>query len=177
MSNSGVEVYLGLGGNIGDPSITIEETLASLSRRPGIKVLTRSPFYRTPPWGKTDQSDFINACATIHTTLSPQKLLKTCLEVEKRMGRERGERWGPRIIDIDILSYGDEQVHEDDLSIPHPLIAERAFVLVPLKDVAPDFTLNGEHIDEMLEKIDLTGIEALHTAYAQDDAFPQEIAS
>ena len=170
MSNSGVEVYLSLGGNIGDPSITIEETLASLSRRSGIKVVTRSPFYRTPPWGKTDQSDFINACATIRTTLSPTKLLKTCLELEKRMGRQRGERWGPRIIDIDILTYGNETVDEPDLTIPHPMIAERAFVLVPLKDIAPDFTLGGTHIDELLANVDQSGINALHPGYPQDIA-------
>ncbi|WP_319528946.1 2-amino-4-hydroxy-6-hydroxymethyldihydropteridine diphosphokinase [uncultured Cohaesibacter sp.] len=170
MSNSGVEVYLSLGGNIGDPSITIEETLASLSRRSGIKVVTRSPFYRTPPWGKTDQPDFVNACAIIRTTLSPPQLLKTCLALEKRMGRLRGERWGPRIIDIDILTYGEESVDEQDLTIPHPLITERAFVLVPLKDIAPNFTLGGTHIDEMLAKVDLTGIEALYPGYSQDIA-------
>lgn len=163
------EVFISLGGNIGDPSITIEDALSNLSARRGIVVTTRSPFYLTPPWGKTDQAEFINACATLRTTLTPQQLLKTCLDVETSMGRKRSDRWGPRIIDIDILTYGDEAVSEENLVIPHPYIAERAFVLVPLRDIAPDFTLNGTHIDTMISKLDTSGIVNLDPTTAQHE--------
>ncbi|WP_316861737.1 2-amino-4-hydroxy-6-hydroxymethyldihydropteridine diphosphokinase [uncultured Cohaesibacter sp.] len=156
-----IGVYISLGGNIGDPAITIDDTLSTLSFQKGVVVETRSPFYKTPPWGKTDQAVFINACASLKTTLSPHQLLETCLNVEMRMGRQRGERWGPRIIDIDILTYGNEQIQSPDLTIPHPYITERAFVLVPLRDIDPTFSLNGISIDEMISKVDITGIEQL----------------
>nr|WP_321482769.1 2-amino-4-hydroxy-6-hydroxymethyldihydropteridine diphosphokinase [uncultured Cohaesibacter sp.] len=160
-TSSETEVYLSLGGNIGDPAITIEDTLATLSSQRGVRVMSRSPYYITPPWGKTDQAEFINACALIKTSLPAHELLKVCLSVEKSMGRVRGAHWGPRIIDIDLLTYGDEVIDEDDLKIPHPFISERAFVLVPLRDLAPDFSLNGQSIDAMLENLDVTGISLL----------------
>ena len=161
MSKDQVEVYISLGGNIGDPSITIEDALANLSNQNGVKVNTRSRFYRTPPWGNTDQAEFVNACASLSTTLSAEDLLKTCLDLETRMGRMRREKWGPRIIDIDMLTYGDQSIESETLTVPHPHMAERAFVLVPLKEIAPDFSLNGQSIDSMLETLDLTGIESL----------------
>jgi 2-amino-4-hydroxy-6-hydroxymethyldihydropteridine diphosphokinase len=153
--------YLSLGGNIGDPSIVIEDALQALCANSQIRVLTRSPFYQTPPWGKTDQADFINACATIKTTLPPQDLLSACLEVETNMGRVRGDKWGPRVIDIDILTYGDETISDKNLTIPHPYMSERAFVLVPLHDIAPDFTLNGKTISALLDSLDKGGIQRL----------------
>ena len=156
-----VEAFISLGGNIGDPSIAIEDALTALAAQPGITVTTRSRFYRTPPWGKTDQAEFINACAGLITTLSPNDLLKTCLAVEKSMGRVREERWGPRIIDLDVLTYGDAVVNEADLVIPHPHLTERAFVLVPLRDIAPDFQLDGVGIDDLLAKLDTKGIIAM----------------
>ena len=156
-----VEVFISLGGNIGDPSVTIVDALTNLSKQQGVVVTTCSPFYKTPPWGKTDQAEFINACARLTTTLTPQALLETCLAVETSMGRVREERWGPRIIDIDILTYGDQTIADDNLSIPHPLIAQRAFVLVPLLDIAPDFSLHGKSIDTMLQTLDRSGIKRL----------------
>ena len=161
---SSFEVFISMGGNIGDPSITIDDALAHLSMQHGIEVVTRSPFYKTPPWGKTDQAEFVNACACLKTSLSPQELLQTLLSVEIRMGRVRGERWGPRIIDLDILTFADQIVTQDNLIIPHPRIAERAFVLVPLRDIAPNFTLGGVHIDKLLDRLDLTGIQSLDPA-------------
>ncbi len=155
------EVYISLGGNIGDPAITIEDALSTLSSQKGVRVMSRSPYYITPPWGKTDQAEFINACALIRTTLSASELLAVCLTVERSMGRIRGEHWGPRIIDIDLLTYGDQVIDEDNLKIPHPYISERAFVLVPLRDLAPDFSLNGQSVDAMLENLDVTGISLL----------------
>ncbi|TLP48804.1 2-amino-4-hydroxy-6-hydroxymethyldihydropteridine diphosphokinase [Cohaesibacter sp. CAU 1516] len=156
-----VEAFISLGGNIGDPSIAIEDALTALANKPGVTVTTRSRFYRTPPWGKTDQSEFVNACAGVKTTLTPTELLKTCLEVETSMGRVREERWGPRIIDLDILTYGDVTMDDPDLTLPHPYLTERAFVLVPLKDIAPDFQLNGTDISAMLEKLDTSEIVAM----------------
>nr|WP_321456676.1 2-amino-4-hydroxy-6-hydroxymethyldihydropteridine diphosphokinase [uncultured Cohaesibacter sp.] len=155
------EVLISLGGNIGDPSITIEDTLSTLSSQKGIRVITRSPYYVTPPWGKTDQAEFVNACAILKTTLSPARLLEVCLSVEKSMGRIRGEHWGPRIIDIDLLTYGDCVIDEESLKIPHPYMSERAFVLVPLRDLVPDFSLNGQSIDAMIANLDVTGINRL----------------
>nr|WP_321444217.1 2-amino-4-hydroxy-6-hydroxymethyldihydropteridine diphosphokinase [uncultured Cohaesibacter sp.] len=156
-----VVAFISLGGNIGDTSIAIEDALTALSSKPGVTVTTRSRFYRTPPWGKTDQAEFVNACAGIKTTLSPEALLKTCLEVESSMGRVREERWGPRIIDLDILTYGDIEMNDPDLILPHPYLTERAFVLVPLKDIAPSFELNGTGINAMLAKLDTTNIVAM----------------
>ena len=156
-----VEAFISLGGNIGDPSVAIEDALTALSAQPHISVTTRSRFYRTPPWGKTDQADFVNACATLVTTLSAHDLLKSCLDVETSMGRVREERWGPRIIDLDILTYGDEVISERDLVVPHPHLTERAFVLVPLRDIAPEFTLNGLAIDAMLAALDASDIQLM----------------
>ncbi len=121
------------------------------ARRPGASRRCRKSslwraraFYETPPWGKTDQPAFANAALTVRTSLSPRALLETGLEIERAMGRVRLERWGPRRIDIDVLTYGDEHIAEPHLTIPHPAIAERAFVLVPLLEIAPDFVLDGK---------------------------------
>merc|ERR1711879_428896 len=111
--------------------------------------------------GKTDQAEFINACAILVTTLSPQTLLATCLDIETRMGRTRAERWGPRTIDIDILTYGEQTLQDDNLIIPHPEIENRAFVLVPLRDIVENFELNGKSIETMLQNLDTSGIERM----------------
>lgn len=152
------DCYLSLGGNIGDAAVTIEDALARLSNMPGIEVVTRSRFFETPPWGKTDQAAFINICAHIRTSLDPQRLLADCLELEKAMGRERKEKWGPRTIDIDILTYGDQKISEPDLIVPHPYMMERAFVLIPLRDIAPNFKLGDQTLDASLASLDQTGI-------------------
>ena len=156
-----VDCYLSLGGNIGDPAITIDDTLSVLANTRGIEVVTRSRFYKTPPWGKTDQASFINACAHIRTNLPAQDLLTTCLAIEKDMGRVRGEQWGPRVIDIDILTYGAEVIRETNLTIPHPHMMGRAFVLVPLRDIAPDFESEGLSLNQALVSLDASGIIAL----------------
>ena len=101
-------------------------------------VIAVSSLYRTPPWGKTDQPDFINAAAEIRTSLEPRALLALCLDAEHELKRVRQERWGPRIVDIDILAFGDRMIREAGLEIPHPRIPERAFVLVPLAEIAPE---------------------------------------
>ncbi|NRG17098.1 2-amino-4-hydroxy-6-hydroxymethyldihydropteridine diphosphokinase [Rhizobiales bacterium] len=129
---------LGLGSNIGDTKSNLDEALSRLSEIGGIEVITRSSDYRTPPWGPVAQDDFRNACAVVETTLPARELLEHCLEVEREMGRVRDQRWGPRLIDIDVLVYGNARVDEEGLSIPHPRMGERAFVLVPLAEIWPD---------------------------------------
>lgn len=154
-------VYLGLGGNLGDPAKTMAEALEALGECRDLQVVQASSLYRTPPWGKTDQPHFLNAVAEIVTGSSPHELLEMCLAVEQRLKRERRERWGPRIIDIDILLYGNETLRDCDLQIPHPRVEERAFVLVPLRELAPDLAIKGTAIDLLLSKLDTTGIEKI----------------
>jgi 2-amino-4-hydroxy-6-hydroxymethyldihydropteridine diphosphokinase len=146
-----VRAALGLGSNMGDSRANLDRALAELSATPGIEVLARSADYRTPPWGPVPQDDFRNTCAVIETMLSPRALLDRCLEVEQQIGRVRDVRWGPRLIDIDVLLYGTARVEEDGLSIPHPRMGERAFVLVPLADIWPDAPLgDGRTVAEAL---------------------------
>ena len=154
-------VYLSLGGNLGDPAHAMGEALRMLDADASTEMVAVSSLYRTPPWGNTDQPDFLNAAAEIHTTRSPRELLELCLEAEKKLKRVRAERWGPRLVDIDILVFGDRTIHEQGLDIPHPRMLERAFVLVPLAEIAPDFSVGGETLSERLAVADVTGIEKL----------------
>ncbi|MFD1197165.1 2-amino-4-hydroxy-6-hydroxymethyldihydropteridine diphosphokinase [Brucella gallinifaecis] len=145
--------WLGLGGNIDDPILSMAKALKLLDRSEDINVVAVSKVYRTPPWGKTDQAWFHNACAEIETSLTPLQLIKTCLDVERSLKRIRLERWGPRIIDIDILAMetiaGDAIImNEAALELPHPRMQERAFVLVPLNDIAPELEVAGQSIAE-----------------------------
>jgi 2-amino-4-hydroxy-6-hydroxymethyldihydropteridine diphosphokinase len=158
-----LKANLGLGGNIGDPAAQMARALAMIDKRLDCRVLQASKLYRTPPWGKTDQDWFFNACAQIETSLAPEDLLDLCLEIERSMNRVRVERWGPRTLDIDILTF--EGVHQDDvhLHLPHPRIAERAFVLLPLSDYAPELAFAGRTVSELLETMDITAIEAVST--------------
>jgi 2-amino-4-hydroxy-6-hydroxymethyldihydropteridine diphosphokinase len=152
------EALIGLGGNLGDPVKSIQRALEMIGRSGDCRVEAVSSFWRTPPWGKLDQPDFINACAKISTRLSPRAFLELCLQTEKALKRVRKERWGPRSIDIDILFFGDRRIEQEGLVIPHPRIAERAFVLVPLAEIAPDFVLDGISIGERAKKTNLIGI-------------------
>ena len=152
-------VYLSLGGNLGDPARSMGEALRILDAEPSTRVAAVSSLYRTPPWGKTDQPDFLNAAAELHTDLSPRELLELCLAAERKLKRVRNERWGPRLVDLDILSFGDRTLHEPGLEIPHPRMLERAFVLVPLAEIAPDFAVHGERLADRLAITDTTGIE------------------
>ena len=150
-------VLIGLGGNMGDPRQNMVEALALLDADPNCKVEQVSSFWRTPPWGKVDQPDFINACAKVSTRLEPRDFLALCLKSEQVLKRVRAERWGPRTLDIDILFFGDRVILENGLTVPHPRIAERAFVLVPLAEIAPERVLDGLTIGDRAKKIDQTG--------------------
>jgi len=150
---------LGLGGNIGDPAHAMAEALRALDLRADCRVLAVSRLYRTPPWGKTDQDWFFNACALIETTLAPEPLLDICLGIERDMKRERIERWGPRTIDIDVLTYEGVEQAGGRLELPHPRMTERGFVLMPLADVAPSLMVEGRPVTAWLEAADVAGIE------------------
>lgn len=130
--------YLALGANIGDPSDQLEEAIRRLEQFPQIQVIARSTIIVTEPWGKTDQPRFHNMVIAVETTLEPQALLAVCLSTEAAMGRQRLERWGPRLIDIDIITYEDRVIDEPRLKVPHPLAHERGFVMGPLREIAPD---------------------------------------
>lgn len=161
MSGPSNVVYLSLGGNLGDPAKSMGSALRMLDEDAGNRVSKVSSLYRTPPWGKLDQPDFLNAAAELVTTLSPRTLLELCLDAERRLKRVREERWGPRLIDIDILTYGEQVIHEAGLEVPHPRMLERAFVLAPLAEIAPDVSVGGRRMAERLSGVDTTGIEKL----------------
>ena len=150
---------LGLGGNIGDTRQLLAAAIDRLARHPGIRVEAVSALYRTPPWGKTDQPPFLNAAARIDTSLSARGLLEAVLSVERQLGRERNERWGPRLVDIDILLFGDQAIDEPGLHVPHPRLTERAFALAPLVDVMPDARLSGRRAADWLNEADRAGME------------------
>jgi len=146
-----VTAYLSLGANLGNKQETIGQALKELAAQPTIKVVAVSSLYQTTPVGLTDQPDFLNAAAAIQTTLTPQELLAHILQLEQQLGRVRTVRWGPRTIDIDILTFGSEEVNQPKLTIPHPRLAERLFALVPLAEIAPDLRLPGDS-EPMQEK-------------------------
>jgi 2-amino-4-hydroxy-6-hydroxymethyldihydropteridine diphosphokinase len=154
-----IAATLGLGGNIGDPPHAMAEALRAIDARGDTSVVAVSKLYRTPPWGKTDQPDFFNACALINTSLAADRLLELCLSTELDMKRVRVERWGPRTIDIDILTYADLEISSKPLDIPHPRMTERGFVLLPLADIAADLTVSGKSVGDWLAGVDRTGIE------------------
>jgi 2-amino-4-hydroxy-6-hydroxymethyldihydropteridine diphosphokinase len=157
------EALLALGGNVGDVRATLDRAVAQLCDGKVVRLLARSSDYRTPPWGVTDQPPFVNLCILVTTALSPQALFKRAQEVERALGRRRAQesRWGPRPVDIDLLAYDDLALATPELTLPHPRLFERAFVLVPLADIAPDRLISGIRVRDALSKVDRTGIERL----------------
>lgn len=161
--------WLGLGGNLGNPASSIAYALQVFDARNDTQIKVVSALYRTPPWGKTDQNWFYNACASIETNLEPLALIETCLAIEADMKRERIERWGPRTLDIDILAMQEKgakfiALNEERLALPHPRMMSRAFVLVPLADIAPDLQIEGKNIAEAAHNSDAQGIEIANRA-------------
>lgn len=144
-----IRAALGLGSNIGDKAGNVRDAIARISADPAVTVMATSHFYRTAPWGVTDQDWFVNAAILIDTTLAPEALLRLCQKTENDMGRVRLRRWGSRIIDVDVLTYGDQVIHTDDLVVPHPLISERAFVLQPLCDLDPGIVIDGTSVEDL----------------------------
>ncbi len=133
-----VPAYVGLGSNLGDPARQVGEAIERLSDVPESRLVASSHLYRSQPMGRPDQPDFVNAVACLLTALSARSLLEALLEIETAAGRRRnGERWGPRVLDLDLLLYGQRKIDEPGLRVPHPGIAERNFVLFPLREIAP----------------------------------------
>lgn len=152
---------LGLGSNLGDKVANIETAITLLETWGDLTIVERSRLYRTAPWGVTEQDWFVNAAVAIATELPVRALLTRCQEVEKRLGRVRAQRWGPRIIDIDILVYHQAVLKQPDLVVPHPRIGERAFVLAPLCDIAPDLEIGGRRVADCLRELGMYGVEPL----------------
>jgi 2-amino-4-hydroxy-6-hydroxymethyldihydropteridine diphosphokinase len=157
------EALLGLGGNLGDVRTTLGRAIVALCDGREVKLVARSSDYRTPPWGVTDQPPFINLAIVVETALAPRALLNRALTVEAMFGRDRTKelRWGPRILDIDIIAFDGLEVEESGLALPHPHLFERAFVLAPLAEIAPDRKIKGITIAQALARLDSSGIERL----------------
>ncbi len=143
---TGILSYIGLGANLGDRQAGISTALRELAALPTIEIVRTSSLYETAPVGITDQPLFLNRVAAVRSTLSPRALLNALLHLENQMGRTRTVRWGPRVIDLDLLLYGDTQIAERNLTVPHPHLRERGFVLIPLAEIAPDLRLPGDEI-------------------------------
>jgi 2-amino-4-hydroxy-6-hydroxymethyldihydropteridine diphosphokinase len=152
-------IYLALGANLGDRLGNLRLAIQALP--PAVHLLSASPVYETPPWGFLDQPAFLNQVIQAQTDLSPLELLDLLKRLETHLGRRPGLRYGPRLIDLDILLYDNLQLETPALTIPHPRLAERAFVLAPLADLAPELTPPGASltIRQMLERLDRSGIE------------------
>src|SRR6187402_956580 len=137
-------VFVGLGSNLDDPHARLRDALVAFDRIPETRLLRASRCYRTPPWGVVEQPDFLNMVVELETGLPPQRLVTGLLELEQAAGRHRGPvRWGPRRLDLDLLIYGDSIIDVPGCRVPHPRLAERAFVLVPLAELAPDLAVPG----------------------------------
>lgn len=148
-----VPVVFSIGSNLGEKAANIKTSLNKLNAVDSLTIDKASHFYKTPPWGVEDQDWFVNICAIGHTSLKAEQLLTATQSIEKEIGREKVIRWGPRLIDIDILFYGDEVVDIPNLTIPHKSIAERAFVLVPLQEITSTLTLKGKTLDELISAL------------------------
>lgn len=157
-----VTACVALGSNLDDPQAQVERGFAALAALPRAALRARSRRYRTPPWGVIGQPDFINAVALLETTLTPRELLEALLAIETRAGRMRAVRYGPRTLDLDLLLYGDSVVREPGLELPHPRLHERAFVLLPLADVAPDLEVPGRgRVADLLARVDASGCKVI----------------
>jgi 2-amino-4-hydroxy-6-hydroxymethyldihydropteridine diphosphokinase len=154
-------VYLSLGTNLGDRRRSLQRAVRGLERE--LLIAEVSPVYETEPWGIKNQPDFLNICLAADTTMSPLDLLTFTKELERALGRLPSVRWGPRIIDIDIIYYDSLILSNGRLHVPHPRLAERAFVLMPLNDIAPEFVDpdTGLAVREMLEGVDTSGVRRL----------------
>jgi 2-amino-4-hydroxy-6-hydroxymethyldihydropteridine diphosphokinase len=157
------DAVLGLGGNIGDARDTLDRAVDLICDNIDTTLRARSSHYLTPPWGGVAQPDFVNMCLIVDTELSPRALLERVRTVERVLGRNRGNevRWGPRRIDIDLLDYDQVTQNEAELTLPHPRLFERAFVLVPLAEIAPERVIAGTKVRDALARLDTSGIKLM----------------
>lgn len=157
-----VPAYVGLGANLGDAQATVRAAMAALAELPQTRLLAASSLYRSAPVGYLDQPDFINAVAAIETELAPHALLDGLLSIEQQHGRQRSFRNAPRTLDMDLLLYGERQLHDERLTVPHPRMLERAFVLLPLAQLAPGLQLpDGHALAALVAACDQTGLHRI----------------
>ena len=158
-----VPAYVALGSNLDDPRRQVQQALAALDVLGGTRCVLRSSLYATPPFGPVAQPDFVNAAAGLLTLLEPSALLEELQRLERQLGREpQARRWGPRRIDLDLLVHGVARVASEGLEVPHPGLAERAFVLVPLAEIAPDLAVPGAgRVRDLLARVDASGVQRL----------------
>lgn len=157
------QALIAFGGNVGDARTTIARAIDAFCDGGEVLLVRRSSDYETPPWGVTDQPPFVNACILVETALAPPALLARGQTIERLHGRDRSRetRWGPRTLDIDLIDYAGATLNEPDLTLPHPRARERAFVLAPLSEIAPDWRIGGVSVTEALAGLDAGGISRL----------------
>ena len=157
------DVLIALGGNVGDVRATFKKAIANICGMAQAALVARSSDYATPPWGDEQQQRFVNACIEIETSLDPHALLFTLHKIEQKFGRDRAHerRWGPRTLDLDLIAYDEVSIDKPELTLPHPRLFERAFVLVPLVEIAPDRVIAGRGIKAALAQLSSAGIERL----------------
>jgi 2-amino-4-hydroxy-6-hydroxymethyldihydropteridine diphosphokinase len=157
------EALVAFGGNIGDARDTLDRAIAAFCDGEEVRLLARSSDYRTAPWGVEDQPPFVNLCIAVETGLTPRALLARAQAVERALGRERSKerRWGPRPVDIDLVAYDDLVLQEPELTLPHPQLFGRAFVLAPLAEIVPDRLIAGRRVRDALTQVDASGVEKL----------------
>lgn len=165
-----VNACIGLGANLGRPQAALRDAVQALAALPDSRLLAASGFYRSKAWGRTDQPDFVNAAVLLRTRLAPQALLAHMLEIERLAGRRRdaddaSTRWGPRVLDLDLLLYGGQVIDVPGLRVPHPYLHQRAFALLPLAQIAPDEPFPGHgSVAQALHGVDASGLQALDDA-------------
>jgi len=154
--------YIGIGSNLGDPLARVHAAYEAIAGITQTRLIARSRLYRTRPFGPVEQGDFINGVAGVLTQLPARALFESLREIESAAGRVRAERWGPRTLDLDLLVYADQRIDEDGLTVPHPGIAERGFVLAPLNDIAPTLQVPGAgRVEELLQRLPDDGIAGM----------------
>lgn len=155
-----VTVFVGIGSNLAEPVTQVNQAIDALKAIPSTRLVTQSPWYGSSPSGGPEkQPDYVNGVACLHTTLAPHDLLEALQAIEQRQGRQRLTRWGARTLDLDLLLYGDMEIQDERLTVPHPRLAERAFVLVPLSDIASHLVLpNGHSVKSLLAGISTIGV-------------------
>ena len=168
-------VYLSLGANLGNREETLREAVKRLGAAEGVSVTAVSSVYETEPWGKTDQPRFLNLAAAIRTTLTPEELLALTQSIENALGRVRHERWGARTIDIDVLCFEGVERNTPELTLPHPYMTERAFVLVPLAEIAPALKVRGKTVEAWRDATGVEGVTCV-TENAQPKKEPQSLS-
>jgi len=157
------EALIALGGNVGDSRVILDRAVKMFCDGIDVRLIARSSDYLTPPWGFKYQPPFVNLCIKVETILTPRELLERAQSVELQLGRDRAheKRWGPRTADIDIIAYDDLELDELGLTLPHPRLFERGFVLAPLAEIAPDMVIAGRKVSAALASLDISGIERL----------------